>query len=40
MQLKFINEMILDENCSIFLTIAGSTSAGGCMNLLFRFNKI
>ena len=30
---KIFNEMILDENCSIFLTIAGSTSAGGCMNL-------
>ena len=30
---KIYNEMISDENCSIFLTIAGSTSAGGCMNL-------
>ena len=27
------NEMLADENCSIFLTLAGSTSAGGCMNL-------
>ena len=27
------NEMLEDKNCSIFLTIAGSTSAGGCMNL-------
>ena len=27
------NEMLADKNCSIFLTIAGSTSAGGCMNL-------
>ena len=29
---KIYNEMIADENCSIFLTLAGSTSA------LFRFN--
>ena len=27
------NEMLKDEDCSIFLTLAGSTSAGGCMNL-------
>ena len=27
------NEMIADKDCSIFLTLAGSTSAGGCMNL-------
>ncbi len=27
------NEMLADKNCSIFLTLAGSTSAGGCMNL-------
>ena len=27
------NEMLEDKNCSIFLTIAGSTSAGGCMDL-------
>ena len=26
---KIFNEMVLDKNCSIFLTIAGSTSAGG-----------
>ena len=30
---KIYNEMIADDNCSIFLTLAGSTSAGGCMNL-------
>ena len=30
---QIFNEMIKDENCSIFLTIAGSTSAGGCMDL-------
>mgnify|MGYP001437526520 FL=1 len=27
------NEMLKDKDCSIFLTLAGSTSAGGCMNL-------
>ncbi len=27
------NEMLDDKDCSIFLTLAGSTSAGGCMNL-------
>ncbi len=27
------NEMLEDKDCSIFLTLAGSTSAGGCMNL-------
>ena len=30
---KIYNEMISDDNCSIFLTIAGSTSAGGCMKV-------
>ena len=40
---KIYNEMLLDKNCSIFLTIAGSTSAGGCMKLysdLIKFNMI
>jgi len=27
------NEMLADKDCSIFLSIAGSTSAGGCMDL-------
>lgn len=27
------NEMLANKECSIFLTIAGSTSAGGCMQL-------
>ena len=27
------NEMLSDKDCSIFLTLAGSSSAGGCMNL-------
>ena len=30
---EIFNEMIADKNCSIFLTLAGSTSAAGCMNL-------
>ena len=27
------NQMLEDPDCSIFLVIAGSTSAGGCMDL-------
>ena len=27
------NEMLLDKNCTIFLTLAGSTSAAGCMKI-------
>ena len=27
------NEMLSDKDCSIFLTLAGSTSAAGCMDL-------
>ncbi|MEQ8953932.1 MAG: deoxyhypusine synthase [Gammaproteobacteria bacterium] len=37
------NEMLADDNCSIILTIAGSTSAGGCMKLyadLVEYNMI
>jgi len=30
---EIYNEMLADKNCSIILTIAGSTSAGGCMQL-------
>ncbi len=26
------NEMLKDKDCTIFLTLAGSTSAAGCMN--------
>ena len=33
------NEMLADKNCSIFLTLAGSTSAGGCMNLYTELVK-
>ncbi len=37
------NDMLRDPSCSIILTIAGSTSAGGCMQLyadLVRFNMV
>jgi deoxyhypusine synthase len=37
------NEMLADPQCSIILTIAGSTSAGGCMQLysdLIRYNMV
>ena len=27
------NQMLEDEDCTVFLTLAGSTSAGGCMDL-------
>ncbi len=40
---KIYNEMIEDKSCSIFLTLAGSTSAGGCMKLysdLVRYNMV
>ena len=40
---KIFNEMLLDKDCSIFLTLAGSTSAGGCMKLyadLIKYNMI
>tara|TARA_B100000963_G_scaffold357944_1_gene381334 strand:+ start:108 stop:1157 length:1050 start_codon:yes stop_codon:yes gene_type:complete len=30
---QIYNDMLKDKDCSIFLTLAGSTSAGGCMNL-------
>ncbi len=30
---EIYSEMLADKDCSIFLTLAGSTSAGGCMNL-------
>ena len=40
---KIFNEMLLDKNCSIFLTLAGSTSAAGCMNRysdLIKYNMV
>ena len=30
---KIYNEMLADKDCTIFLTIAGSTSAAGCMKI-------
>ncbi len=30
---EIYNEMLKDKDCSIFLTIAGSTSAAGCMQI-------
>ena len=40
---EIYNEMINDKDCAIFLTIAGSTSAGGCMKLysdLVKYNMV
>lgn len=40
---QIFNQMLLDKKCSIILTIAGSTSAGGCMKLyadLIRYNMV
>jgi len=37
------NEMISDKNCTIFLTLAGSTSAAGCMKIysdLIKYNMV
>jgi deoxyhypusine synthase len=37
------NQMLADKDCSIILTLAGSTSAGGCMKLyadLIRYNMV
>ena len=37
------NEMIQDKECTIFLTLAGSTSAAGCMNIykdLVKYNMV
>jgi len=37
------NEMLKDNDCTIFLTLAGSTSAAGCMNIykdLVKYNMI
>jgi len=40
---EIYNEMINDKDCAIFLTIAGSTSAAGCMQLysdLVKYNMV
>ncbi len=37
------NEMLSDKNCTIFLTIAGSTSAAGCMKIysdMIKYNMV
>jgi deoxyhypusine synthase len=40
---NIFNEMIQDKDCTIFLTLAGSTSAAGCMNIykdLVKYNMV
>ena len=40
---QIFNTMLQDKRCSIILTIAGSTSAGGCMKLyadLIKYNMV
>ena len=37
------NEMLRDKECTIFLTLAGSTSAAGCMHIyrdLVKYNMV
>jgi deoxyhypusine synthase len=36
---QIYNEMLNDKNCSIFLTLAGSTSAAGCMKVYAELVK-
>ena len=40
---NIFNEMLNDKDCTIFLTLAGSTSAAGCMNIykdLVKYNMV
>jgi len=40
---EIYNEMLLDKNCTIFLTLAGSTSAAGCMKVysdMVKYNMV
>ena len=40
---NIFNEMIRDKDCTIFLTLAGSTSAAGCMNIyrdMVKYNMV
>ena len=40
---KIFNQMIEDKSCTIFLTLAGSTSAAGCMHVyrdMIKYNMI
>ena len=34
---EIYNEMLQEKNCTIFLTLAGSTSAAGCMQIYSDF---
>src|SRR5262245_21943466 len=40
---KIFNRMLADKDCTVMLTLAGSTSAGGCMQLyadLVKYNMV
>src|SRR6056300_309152 len=40
---NIFNDMLSDKDCTIFLTLAGSTSAAGCMNIykdLVKYNMV
>ena len=40
---NIFNQMIKDKNCTIFLTLAGSTSAAGCMHVyrdMIKYNMV
>ena len=40
---SIFNEMLKDSNCTIFLTLAGSTSAAGCMHIyrdMVKYNMV
>ena len=40
---NIFNEMLSDKNCTIFLTLAGSTSAAGCMKIysdMIKYNMV
>jgi len=40
---NILNEMIKDKDCTIFLTLAGSTSAAGCMHIyrdMIKYNMV
>ena len=40
---NILNEMIKDTDCTIFLTLAGSTSAAGCMHIyrdMVKYNMV
>ena len=36
---KIFNKMLQDKSCSTILTLAGSTSAGGCMQVYYEMVK-